>query len=163
MVTDPVALIADFRSAAKRHNKDYSTSAIESEAVRAPHKPAPLPRGKCAVYVFSLSAEYGARCAAGAHRVLKVGKAGPNTNARFQSQHYNPGSSPSNLAKSLLHSEFLWAYFGIASLTTGTIGQWIKENTDRDHFYLDAAERNEMLGDLERYLKGVLGPAFEGS
>jgi hypothetical protein len=56
----------------------------------------------CAAHVFSLSKNYGDRVPAGRNRILKVGKAGCNSNARFQSQHYNPSSAPSNLAHSLL-------------------------------------------------------------
>jgi hypothetical protein len=93
--------------------------------------------------------------------VLKVGKVGPKSNARFQSQHYNPGSSNSNLAKALLASRGLWLYLGITALDESTVASWIKNHFDRDNFYLDAADV-EHLGALEKYIKARFGPAFEG-
>ncbi len=48
--------------------------------------------------------------------MVKVGKVGANSSARFCSQHYLPGSSGSNLAKSLLSERVLWPYLGIDSL-----------------------------------------------
>ena len=133
---------------------------IEHEHQRAPHKAHGLPQGKCAVYVFSLSARYGQGCTAGEHRVLKIGKAGPKTNARFQSQHYT-GSAPSTLHGSLLRTRVLWPYLGITNLVVDQTRGWIEENTDRDNFYLPGDE-SENLAELERYLKGRLGPVFEG-
>jgi hypothetical protein len=152
----------DFMAAAERMRLPCATPV--HEAKQAPHKPGPLPGGMCAVYVFSLSREHGATCAAGAHRVLKVGKAGAHSNARFQSQHYSCGSSQSNLAKSLLQARILWTYLGIESLTQENVGTWIKSHTDRDHFFVDTSEANtdEVLDQLEKFLRGRLGPVFEG-
>jgi hypothetical protein len=111
--------------------------------------------------VFSLSEAYGKSCAAGPHRVLKVGKAGPKSDARFRSQHYNQNSSISNLANSLLQSTVLWSWLGVTELTNANVGSWIKKNTDRDHFYLDSAAAM-YLSELEKYIRGRLGPVFEG-
>jgi hypothetical protein len=133
---------------------------IRHEAQPAPHAPHGLPLGKCAVYVFSLSASYGGSCPAGPDRVLKIGKAGPNSNARFQSQHYNPGSSMSNLAKALLNERGRWQLLGITALSTVTVGNWVR-HLDRDNFYLDSTDK-EHLGELEKYLKSILGSVFEG-
>jgi len=88
----------------------------------APHAGRKLPNGRCAVYVFSLSEMYGRTVQAGAHRVLKVGKAGSNCNARFQSQHYNVNSAPSTLAGSLIRTNVLWHYLGIKSLDIAAHG-----------------------------------------
>ena len=132
---------------------------IEHERQLAPHKAHKLFQGKCAVYVFSLSASYGQNCMANPHRVLKVGKVGPNSNARFQSQHYS-GSAQSTLRGSLLRTPVLWPYLGISSLVADQTKSWIEENTDRDNFYLPGEELN-VLAELERYLKGRLGPVFE--
>jgi hypothetical protein len=41
------------------------------------------------------------------------------------------------------------------------VGDWIRENTDRDNFYLLDGDQ-PLLGELERYLRGRLGPVFEG-
>ena len=160
MISDPGALIREFAEAAQNL---YSTAiGVEHEVQRAPHQPHSLPPGRVAAYVFSLSDSYGKGSSAGSHRVLKVGKASRNSNARFQYQHYTPGSSGSNLAKSLLSHRILWPYLGLNELSETDVAEWIKSNTDRDHFYLDAKIGDACLGDLERYLRARLGPVFEG-
>lgn len=161
MVENPETLIEDFFQAARRAGLPCGTSTIAHEAQCAPHKPHALPSHKCAVYVFSLSGSHGERCPAGAYRVLKVGKVGPKSSARFHSQHYNPNSARSNLAKTLLESRILWPYLGITELAAAQVGRWIRENTDRDHFYLDAAD-SELLDPLEKYMRARLNPVFEG-
>jgi hypothetical protein len=91
-----------------------------------------------------------------------VGRVGPNSNARFQSQHYNPGSAMSSLARSLLEGEGLWSYLGIERLNDTDMGAWIRRNTDRDHFYLPASVTN-LLPRVEKLVRGRLGGAvFEG-
>ncbi len=162
MIENPEGIIEDLKASFRRQKTEVMTKSLTHEPQRAPHIPHALPAGKCAVYVFSLSAAYGARCPAGAHRVLKVGKAGPNSNARFQSQHYNPKSSGSNLAKSLVRMWFLHPYLGIDELAYDDAGKWVRANLDRDNFYLDA-EHDAILGILETYLKGITGPVFEGA
>jgi len=93
--------------------------------------------------------------------VLKVGRVGLRSGARFQYMHYNPGSAQSTVAGSLLKSKVLWRYLGITELNSINVGNWIREHTDRDHFYLEA-EDESLLAELERFLRGILGPAFEG-
>ena len=159
MIEDPDTLLKDFIGALARIG--INCYAIGHESQTAPHQPHSLPTGKCAVYVFSLSESCGRGCPCGPNKVLKVGKAGPKSNARFQSQHYHPNSARSTLAQSLLSSPILWRYLGISTLDEGTIANWIKHNTDRDNFYLDAEEMN-VCGALEKYLRARLGPVFEG-
>jgi hypothetical protein len=115
----------------------------------------------CAVYVFSLSKNYGDRVPAGRNRILKVGKAGRNSNARFQSQHYNLSSAPSNLAHSLLETKIFWPYLGIREMSEASVRNWIEEHTDRDNFYLLTNDAS-LLSRFEIYLRGRLGPVFEG-
>lgn len=151
-------LISEFAQIAARRGLQLS---VEHEVQRAPHRPHGLPVGKCAVYAFSLSEEAGRTCRAGAHHVLKVGRVGPNSSPRFLSQHYNPNSAGSNLARTILRSRHLWPYLGIDEVTEDTVGSWIKRSTDRDHFYLEAAQQG-VLADFERFVRGHLGPVFEG-
>lgn len=136
-----------------------SSLSIKHELLKAPHLPACLPEGRCAIYVFSLSQSAGDKCPAGPDRVLKVGSAGPNSNARFQSQHYYPKSSGSNLAKTLLRSTEQWKYLGISQLTD--VKLWMTGNLDRDHFFLDKSQKDR-LRQLERFLRARLSPVFEG-
>ena len=161
MIIDPEILIKEFLEALAERAEPSRVPVVRHEHQYAPHIPHALPVGSCAVYVFSLSESHGGTCAAGPHRVLKVGKAGPNSNARFQSQHYNPQSSGSNLAATLVNGRLLWKYFGISQLSDQAVAEWIKTNLDRDNFYLAAADVT-FLSDLEKYLRARLGPALEG-
>ena len=162
MIKQPASLISHFEEALGPAGLEAVRSRVEHEAKPAPHKSHSLTTGKCAVYVFSLSKAWGSGCAAGADRVLKVGKAGLTSNARFQSQHYNPNSARSTLAGSLLRCRVLWPYLGIANLTEADVGEWIRKNVDRDNFYLDVSDQG-LLGQLETYIRGVLGSMFEGT
>lgn len=88
--------------------------------------------------------------------MLKVGKVGANSAARFCSQHYLPGSAQNDLAKSLLTEKVLWPYLGIDDLDKSDVKNWICQHLARDHFFVYGQPG------LERYLRGRLGPVFEG-
>lgn len=75
---DQAELIDTFLQVSHLAHLRLSLTDVRAELSPAPHKrPASLPSGTQAVYTFFL----GDRC-------LKVGKAGPKTQARFTSQHY---------------------------------------------------------------------------
>jgi len=158
MLPDATSLIEEF-VADLRVSLDVvvDRSGISHDSWKAPHQPRDPPSGCGAVYVFSLSLMTHAR--AGAGRVLKVGKAGPNSNARFRYQHYAPGSAMSTLAGAIENNRLLWGYVGYPGKATD-VGTWIKENTDRDNFYF---KNEDLIGRFEVYAKARLGPAFEGS
>ena len=111
-----------------------------------PHEITTLPKGKMAVYSFF----HGNEC-------LKIGKAGPNSNARFNSQHYNPNNSKSNLANSILTNKFP------VKTTSNEIGNWIKNNTQRINFLLDDKLGIFVLNFVEAFLHLKFKPKFEGS
>src|SRR5438093_12719636 len=108
MPADPQALIEDFRKVAQIAGVSVPPSALLVERLPAPHKaPSSLPRGKMAVYVF----EWKNQC-------LKVGKVGPNSQARYTSKHYGPSSSNSNLAQSVLAGS---DELGISNVSDSTV------------------------------------------
>ncbi len=128
---------------------DLKATQLDIELLPAPHRPPKrLPAGKMAVYTFQYR-----------DRVLKVGKAGPKSNARYTSQHYNPNSAQSTLAASLLKES---TNLGIVKLDEQMVGKWIKQNTSRINFCLDALFGKFVLTLLEAYLQCRLRPAFEG-
>ena len=90
---------------------------------------------------------------------LKVGKVGPNSQARYTSQHYSPSSSNSNLAKSIVSAR---ADLGVPDITESNVGAWIKSNVDRVNFLLDAEWGIPVLTLLESFLQCRLRPRFEG-
>jgi hypothetical protein len=146
---NPHDLVREFQQAASLAGVGSLDSAIVVEALPAPHQPpSSLPKGKMAVYVFVWR-----------ERCLKVGKAGPKSQARYTSQHYNARSSNSNLAKSLLASS---AALAIDGLSEANAGAWIKSNVDRYNFLLNLSSGIPVLTLLEAFLQCRLRPLFEG-
>lgn len=161
MIDNPQELIKDFVLAAKHGLEiDVAEHSIGHDLWRAPHRAKDLPAGHGAVYIFSLSSRQ--TTPAASNRVLKVGKVGPNSNPRFRYQHYKSGSANSTLAGALENNPLLWDYIGFKKSEFGDVGDWIRQYTDRDNFYIPEATK-ELIQLLEVYLKARLGPVFEGS
>jgi hypothetical protein len=142
------AALSDFANVGALVGAECDLSKIRVEVLDKPHKPSGLPTGKMAVYCFFLNGQ-----------ALKVGLAGPNSDARYRSQHYNPNSADSNLAKSIL------AYpskIGIAPLHTNFVGIWIKEHTDRVNILLPDSFGKPILSVLESFLHARWKPIYEG-
>lgn len=112
-----------------------------------PHHPNNLEKGKMAIYCFKYQG-----------RFLKIGKVGPRSNARFKSQHYNPNSSRSNLAKSILNDKDMTEY----KLSDENIGNWIRENIERIDILLDEKLGVFVLNLIEEYLHCKYLPKYEG-
>lgn len=145
----PEAVIEDFRTAAKLAGIDLGPDDIAIEMLPAPHTPPTrLPPGKMAVYVFCKG-----------DSVLKIGKAGPRSQARYTSQHYNPGSAKSTLAASVLADP---EAPGADAVDESNVGQWIKTHTDRVNFLLDYTHGIAVLTLLEAFLQCRLKPCYEG-
>jgi len=134
---------------AKLAGAKLSDTDIITEHLPAPHRPpSSLPRGKVAIYAFFFRGQ-----------CLKVGKVGSKSKARYTSQHYNPNSSQSNLAKSILsHQDVL----GLKDLNASSITDWIKQNTDRINFLFDREMGMSVLALMEAFLQCRLDPKFEG-
>jgi hypothetical protein len=142
-------LIQDFLDIAKKSGVALTNSDIESCIWGCPHsQPKKLPIGKMAVYVFDFE-----------NGCLKVGKVGPNSQARYTSHHYNPASSGSNLSRSLVNDPYLSAS---NALNVENIGLWVKENTYRVDFLIDAKLGMPVLNLLEAFLQCRLRPRYEG-
>jgi hypothetical protein len=143
-------LISDF---IQNYNLHYQSKInmmdINHEILCAPHCPRPLPKEQCAVYVFSLPSN---------DLILKVGRVGAKSNARFQSQHYNPDSASSTLAGSITKNPILWDLIGFNGQD---VGEWLRKNTCRTHFFIHET-KSELLEYLEIFMKGHLRPVFEG-
>jgi len=143
------AALDDFKKVAALADAEFLAGNIAVEILPKPHKPpTALPAGKMAVYAFFLNA-----------RALKVGKVGPNSGPRYTSQHYNPNSSNSNLARSILAAP---AKIGAADVHLSTIGDWIKRETDRVNLLVPQSLGDPMLSLLESFLHVRWKPIFEG-
>jgi hypothetical protein len=143
------SLIDDFVKVANLAGAVIQNNAIVTETLPAPHEPPRrLPQGKLAVYIFSRGAE-----------VLKVGKAGHNSEARYTSQHYNPRSARSTLAASILQDEDIAKRI---ACDERTMGNWMKSNLDRTNILLEQRFGVSVLTLLEVFLQCRLKPKYEG-
>lgn len=110
---------------------------------------------KGAVYVFYLGEN--SSLTKEENRFFKIGRVGPKSTARFDSQHYNPKSNGSNLAKSLLIDK---DRLGLKE--NGGIGDFIRNNFVRINIlFLGSAPEfsNELV---EAMLHYKYKPFFEG-
>ncbi|MDP2739385.1 MAG: hypothetical protein Q8O82_11990 [Pseudorhodobacter sp.] len=149
MTWNPEQALADFTDVAKLAGVTLAAGDIQTEVLPAPHvPPTRLPAGTMAVYVFTHGGQ-----------VLKVGKVGPKSQARFTSQHYNPGSAMSTLAGSLIGDV---AFIGLGKNDRAAIGNWIRANVDRTNFLLRTELGVPVLSLLESFLQCRLRPRYEG-
>jgi hypothetical protein len=152
-------LLTDFMEVARLSGFAISREEINSDFHSAPHiRPKKLPPLKQAVYGFILEG-----------RCLKVGQAGPESPPRYISHHYNPRSSESNLAKSLirsanrLHGEISPEVLqSIKALTENDVGSWIQRRTAQFNILIGAQNKDYELSLLEAFVQCRLRPVFEG-
>ena len=112
----------------------------------ATHYPVALPRDNSAIYIFEdLSSGY-----------LKIGQAGPNSAARYLSQHYYT-STGSTLAKSLLKDPIYSPLIGVK-----TPSVWIKENTSRYNILIPNIYSKHFVNFAEAFFILKCNPRFEG-
>ncbi|MGX8797709.1 hypothetical protein ACR6HW_16855 [Fusibacter sp. JL298sf-3] len=89
---------------------------------------------------------------------MKIGKAGPSSNARFLSQHYNPKSARSTLAASILADEKMQN----KGINETNVGDWIKKNCRRIDILLDVNLGIFTLELIEAALHYRYEPIYEG-
>jgi len=149
MDINPKQIISDFIKVAFLAGVLIAEDDLSVQLLPAPHTPpTTIPYGKMAIYMFL----WGDLC-------LKIGKAGHKSKARFTNQHYNPESSNSNLAKSILKYK---DQLKLANLDDTNISEWIKKKTSRVNFYIDKKLGIFILNLLESFLQCRFKPFFEG-
>lgn len=140
--------VKDFVAVAGLAGVAIRTEDLRVEFLEAPHRPpSSLPRGKMAIYGFW-----------GAGTWLKIGMAGPKSQARYVSQHYNPDGAPSTLAKSLTQDELM---SGMLGFDRRVPGEWIKAQTNRVNILLPSDQGQRLLALLEAFLHVRLRPRYE--
>lgn len=112
-----------------------------------PHQPKSLPPGMMGVYMFSYGTKF-----------LKIGKAGPRSNARFLSQHYNPKSARSTLAASILQDGEMQGM----DIDEENVGEWIKFNCRRIDILLQMDLGIFALEIIEAAMHYKYEPIYEG-
>lgn len=145
MIYDIEEALKDFIQVAKLAHRQLDYNDFEIQYLMAPHKRrASLPSGKIAIYGFYFKDKW-----------LKIGRVGPKSQARFISQHYNPNSSKSNLAKSLMNDPEM-------SLVIGNDpGKWIETNCHRVNIFLSEDYGLDLLALLEAFLHVRFKPRYE--
>ena len=146
--TDVQEALVAFRTVAELGHSPLTDDDLQVEFLGAPHRaPSRLPTGKMAIYGF-----WGDGC------WLKIGMAGPNSAARYTSQHYNAGSAPSTLAASLVASTQMAV---VPDFDRTRPGDWIRSSTHRANVLLPATRPRELLSLLEAFLHLRLRPRHE--
>ncbi len=110
------------------------------------HIPIKLPKDKMSVYSFVYN-----------DRFLKIGQANTRSNARYQSQHYHPRSSGSNLANSMLKDPAFSSFLNVDNITS-----WIKDNCEIYDVIIDARLGKVTLNFIEGLLHYKYNPKYEG-
>jgi len=160
-VNDIDSVVAQFLERGRSVAHNSSPPILRWRSSAYPHTAVALRKGWQGVYAFEFGTEW-----------LKLGKAGPNSNARWVSQHYNASRSLSNLAWSPLRYTHL-SSFNHPRLPTNlrtelmaappdALGDWIKKHTARVNFTIRAELGPVALDRLEHIAQNVLKPVFEG-
>jgi len=132
------------------HEHNLPQDLFITEYLPAPHRPpSQLPVGKMGIYGFYYRS---------AERWLKIGVAGPNSEARWISHHYSD-SAPSNLSKSIKSDPEMGA---ISKLGMDGRREWIKANTCRANILVSACLDQSILLEIEGFLHARLRPKYEG-
>lgn len=140
-------IIQIIRNVTKAAGKEIPESLYIVNDLGVPHVPEPLKPGYYGVYIFIYQDKF-----------LKIGKVGPNSNARFISQHYSPKSANSTLAASILDDKDMRHL----ELNEDTIGNWIKNNCKRINVFLSAELPNFTNELIETALHYRFQPKYEG-
>jgi hypothetical protein len=141
----------DFAEEVRIAGGEYDVNKVIIDIRVKPHRPSGLPLGKIAIYCFFLDGQ-----------ALKIGLVGPNSDARYRSQHYNENSVSSNVARSIRKHP---SKIGVdpAIFLAISVGDWIKTHTDRINILLPARYGKTMLSRLETFLHMRWKPVYEGS
>lgn len=116
-------------------------------------------KGKMYIYSFWLETETAP---------LKIGKAGPNSIARYTSHHYNMNSSNSCLAKRIAEDNAFKDKYGInKNIGSEQLNRWIRENCYRINIEMPYDIENGFdlytLELVEAILHNLFPPIYEGT
>lgn len=151
-------VLAEWRTWAK--DSGFARADARLDPLGIPHNPTPLPAGWQGIYGFRWQNSW-----------LKIGKAGPKSNARWLSQHYGAGRAMSTLAFCLIRYGHLAeqedpALPGLRAkiqrVSPEEIGNWMKGNTERVNTLIGSEMGSTGLARLESIAHRVLKPVFEG-
>jgi len=145
---------ADFENALNRFIKvtGLARASICQEDIQVDYLVAPrtppsrFPKSKMAVYAFWLGGE-----------CLRIGLAGPSSNPRYTSQHYNTKSAQNTLAASLLKNTDISES---PHFNRKSVGDWIESNCHSINIPLDTSHGMLFLRLQESFLHLHFGPRY---
>ena len=142
------AALGDFLEVARLAGRPVGMDAFSVEFFDAPHiAPSGFRRDRMAIYGFWLDES------------LKVGMAGPKSQARYDTQHYNIGSAMSTLAASVTADP---KNTHLANLARTEVREWLLANCSRVNVLISAELGPHFLALLEAFLHVRLSPRYEG-
>ncbi len=94
-------------------------------------------------------------------KYLKIGEVGGKSSARFFSQHYNPRSAKSTLAKSIVESNEFRTKEN-KPVCDDNVKCWMEENLQRIDIIFTESSNRFVSKFVESYLHFILQPRFEG-
>jgi hypothetical protein len=159
-MSDIDEVVKAFSTWAETYGHGPARAEVRVQSLGRPHRPEALAVGWQGVYCFRYDDIW-----------LKVGKAGPNSGARWVSQHYKPGRAQSTLAFSLLkyghfatseHPSLPQLQQQLRLVSTDEIAAWIKRHTERVNLLIRAEMGTGGLAQLETIAHRLLDPVFEG-
>jgi len=159
-MSDIDEVVKTFSTWAATYGHGPARAEVRVENLGRPHRPVALPSGWQGVYCFRYGDIW-----------LKAGKAGPNSGARWVSQHYKPGRAQSTLALSLVkyghfatseHPSLPQLQRQLRLVSPDDIGEWIKRHTERVNLLIRAEMGTGGLTQLEGIAHRLLNPVFEG-
>ncbi len=146
--TEMTEALGAFLTVAELAGAPIQQEELVADFGEAPHRPpSSLPEGKMAIYGFWAAGSW-----------LKIGMAGPRSQARYTSQHYNPASAPSTLAASLARDPLI---VGTSGFNVAAPGDWIKSSTHRVNILVPSGYGLPLLALLEAFLHVRLKPRYE--
>lgn len=152
-------VVDELRVWAEGYGSPITPGSVGIEDLGCPHIPLPLPAGCQGLYGFNYQGTW-----------LKIGIAGPATPARWRYHHYNPLSSNSNLAVSLIRYGHLadredvrvpTLRSALVDVYDDHIKEWIKANLRRVNVLLPSDVGRTSLLQLEAIAHSRLQPVFE--
>ena len=147
---DILSALEDFRIVSRLAKGNIVLGTRDVEFLPAPHRPRTLPPGRMALYGFWFNGEW-----------LKIGQAGPKSNARYMSQHYT-GSAQSTLSGSLRNDTSMRSIAGLEVDALTKWSAWIKRETNRVNILLPSTQSKSLVSLLESFLHARLHPRYEG-
>ena len=147
---DVMSALNDFRIVSALAGDRLTVEDLQIQFIDAPHRQSQdLPNDRMAIFGFWLDGSW-----------LKIGKAGPRSQARYKYQHYG-FNAPSTLARSVRNDPRMRQVSGLRDSNGPEWGDWIRRVTNRVNILIPFERGDRLLSLLQAYLHVRLHPKYE--